>query len=98
MAQGAVGHHGLAGQGVDEHGLERGVLVVCVLGQVGGGQELAGGEGAVARLLQPDQVRQVGVGLHVLGEVRRPAVGEELLEHDVAHRHRERGVGARLGR
>ncbi len=67
------------------------------LGEVGGGQELAGDVFAVGRLLQPHQVGQVGVGLHVLGEVRRLPVDEELLEHDVAHRHRQGGVGARLG-
>ena len=44
------------------------------------------------------QVRQVGVGLHVVGEVRRLPVDEELLEDHVAHRHRQCGVGAGAGR
>ena len=43
VAQGAVRDDGLAGARVDEHGLERGVLLVGVLGEVGGGEELAGG-------------------------------------------------------
>ena len=98
VTQRAVRDDGLAGPRVDEHGLEGGVLLARVVGEVGGGEELAGRVLAVAGLLEPDEVGQVGVGLHVLGEVRRRAVDEELLEHDVAHRHRERRVGARPGR
>ena len=97
MAQGAVRHHRAAGPRVDQDGLEGGVLLVGVLGEVGGGQELARGVLAVTGLLEADQVGQVGVGLHVVGEVRRLPVDEELLQDDVAHRHRQRGVGAGLG-
>ena len=85
-------------RGVDQHGLEGGVLLAGVVGEVGGGEELAGGVLTVSRLLEADQVGQVGVGLHVLGEVGRLPVDEELLQHDVAHRHREGGVRAGLGR
>ena len=42
VAQGAVRDDGLAGPRVDEHGLERGVLLARVVGEVGGGEELAG--------------------------------------------------------
>ena len=97
VAERAVGHDRLAGAGVEEHGLEVRVLLVGVLGQVGGGEELAGPVGRRRRragLVQRDQERQVGVLLRVVGEVRRLPVDEELLEDHVAHRHRQRAVGA----
>ena len=67
--------------------------------QVGGGEELAGRVDRVrpSPRLQGDQERQVGVALDVVGEVGDLPVDEELLEHHVPHRHRQRAVGARLG-
>ena len=92
VTQRAVRDDGLTRAGVDQDCLEGGVLVVLVVRQVGGCQELARGVLTVGGLLQTHEVGQVGVALDVLGEVRRLPVDEELLEHHVAHRHRERGV------
>ena len=47
---------------------------------------------------QRDPERQVGVGLHEVGEERHLPVDEELLQDHVGHRHGQRGVRARLGR
>ena len=97
VPEGAVRDDGLAGPGVDQHGLEGGVLLGGLVGQVGGGEELPGRVLTVRDLIESDEEGKVGVGLHVVGEVRRRTVDEELLQHDVSHRHRERGVGARFG-
>ena len=48
--------------------------------------------------LEADQVGQVGEALVVVGEERDLLVDEVLLEDDVAHRHRQRAVGAGRGR
>jgi hypothetical protein len=80
---------------VHQHRLPLGAL--GRLAQVGGGEELAGHEPADA-LVERHQERQVGVALHVVDEERNPPLDEELAQDDVTHRHRERAVGARLGR
>jgi hypothetical protein len=94
VAESAARHHQIVGPGVDEHGLEVRVLLVGVLGEVGGGEELAGPERPVGAGLERDEVGQVGVLLRVAREVGRLPVDEELLEDHVAHRHRQRPVGA----
>ena len=51
----------------------------------------------VARV-ELDEQRQVGEPLGVVGEAGDGPIDPELLEHHVAHRHRQRGVRARLRR
>ncbi len=79
-----------AGRGVDQHGLEVGVL--AGVAEVGGGQELVRDERAVL-LPQRHQERQVGELLHVVDEPRHLPIAEELGEYDVSHRHPQRPVG-----
>ena len=73
------------------------VGLVEVIGQVRGAQEVVRHQCAVL-FHQRDQHREVGVLLDVAAEVVRAAVGVKLLEHHVAHRHRQRGIGALLRR
>ena len=61
--------------------------------QVRGGQEPVR-HVAVPAFPQRHQEGKVGVGLHVIGEVGHLPVPEELGQDHVAHRHRQRGVGA----
>jgi hypothetical protein len=60
---------------------------------VGGAQELRGNVRAVL-LRQRHQERKVGELPYIVGEERRLAVDEELLEDHVPHRESERAVGA----
>ncbi len=95
MAEGAVGNGGGVRRLVPQGRLELRVLgALGVVLELGRHQELAGLVRAVVLLVEDDQERQVGVLLHVAVEVRHRAVDEELLEHDVPHRHAERGVRA----
>jgi hypothetical protein len=47
-------------------------------------------------LLERDEVGRVAEAAHIVLEGRGAALHEELREDDVTHRHRERGVGARV--
>ncbi len=58
---------------------------------------MVAGVAAVFSLAQQDQHRHVGVLLDVVAEVGGLARRVEFLEHHVAHRHGQRGVGALLG-
>ena len=98
MSQRSVGHDHLVGGTVEDDCLEGCVLLVGMIGEVCGGEELPGPEQTVCRFFETDQVGQIGVLLDVVAEVRGLPIDEELLEDDVPHRHRERGVGAGLGR
>ncbi len=51
---------------------------------------------AAALLPQPHQHRKIGIAASVVFEIGHLAVDKEFLEHDVAERHGERGVGALL--
>ena len=95
VADRAVRDADLAAGGVDDGRLPHGVLARPA--EVALDEELAGAVGAVRRRLEADQVRQVGELLGVGLEERRAGVGEVLLEHDVAHGHRECPVGAGRG-
>ena len=66
-------------------------------GEVGGAQQPVRHQ-AVALLHQPHQHRHVGVLPGVVLEILGLPVEVELAQDDVAHRHRERGVGALLHR
>ena len=90
-----VRHHRITAAPVDEHGLPR--CALGVVAQVGGGEELSGHVRAIV-LLERDEERQVRVALHVVDEEGHAALDEELLEHDVAHRHRHRPIRTRLRR
>ncbi len=95
-AERPAGHHRGAGGRVQQDGFERGVLGVAVVVEVGRGEELARHVGTVAGL-QLDQEREVGVALHVVGEVRHLPLHEELPQDHVPHRHGQCAVGARPG-
>ncbi len=95
VADGALRDADLAGAGVDDGRLPHRVLGAALrVPDVAGDEVLAGTVGTVAGGLEADEVRQVGVLLVVVGEERHVLVDEELLEHHVAHRHRERSVRA----
>lgn len=85
----------LAGRGVDQRRLPLGVLARVT--QVVGAQE-AIRDVRVTTRRERHQQRQIGEALRVLDESRHLAIGPELLQHHVAHRHRQRAVGAGLRR
>ena len=103
-ADGAVGQHDLA-RLVERDGLPLGIVRLAELAVEVGRADVAVGhhDRLAARqlvLLQHHEHRHVGVAPHVVVEVRAAlaaAVGKvELLQDHVAHRHRDRGVGALL--
>src|SRR5699024_8595442 len=98
VAQGAVGDRDPTGALVPDGGLELGVGGVGLGGdgaaEVGGGDEAAGPVAAVAVVFEVDEEGQVRVGADIGVEVVGLRVDEELLEDDVAHRHRQGPVGA----
>ena len=63
--------------------------------QIGGAQGAARGVVPVT-LFQHHQHRHVGVAADVVGEVLARLIQVELAQHDVAHRHRHRGIGTLL--
>ena len=83
----------LARDGVEDHRLPVGML--ALVAEIGGHQEATGHTRAVT-LVERDQQRQIGEALAVVLEARDAPVDPELLEHHVAHGHRQRAVGARL--
>jgi predicted XRE-type DNA-binding protein len=97
----AVGQHHLADL-VERDGLPVRVVGLAELAvEVAGAHVAVGDHDAAAvgqgLLLQQHQHRQVGVAACVIVEVLRALLEVELLQDHVAHRHRERRVGALLG-
>ncbi len=100
VAEGAGRRDGSTGGLVEEHRLPPrlpgpGLVRLGVETQVRRGDELARHDDAVTAL-QLHQKRQVGEGLHVLGEVRHLALDEELAQHHMAHGHGQRPVRPRV--
>jgi len=94
----AIGHHQLARGAVDQQGLPVrviGLIAGCI--QLRSAQEIIGHQ-TIAMRAQLHQHRHVGVAADVIAEVIRLAVGVEFLQDHMAHRHRQRGVGALFGR
>src|SRR5699024_10610295 len=98
VAQGAVEARGASGALVRDGGLGPGGGGVGLGGdgaaEVGGGDEAAGPVAAAAVVFEVDEEGQVRVGADIGVEVVGLRVDEELLEDDVAHRHRQGPVGA----
>ncbi len=76
---------------VEQHRFER--RIFDVMSEIGGGEVLSGHQ-HVAALLEFHQERQVGEAAHVVDEERNAVLHEAFREDDVAHRHRQRAVGA----
>ena len=96
-----MGEHGAAGA-VEGDRLPLGVVVLAQLAvEVAGAQVAVGHQRGLAVgepvFLEHHQQRQVGVATRVVIEVRAAFLEVELVERHVAHRHRQRGVGALLG-
>ena len=92
----ALGDHELSAQLVEGDRLPLGIVRLAqAVPEVRRAHE-ATGHVAIAARLQADQERHVGVAPAVVLEVRHPPLDVELLQDDVAHRHRQGGVGARL--
>ena len=72
-----------------------GRCAVVVL-QIGGDEELAGGELAVRLGLNGEKERRIGVALHVIEEKLLLAPHMEFLKDDVTHGEGEGAVGARV--
>ncbi|MNK29823.1 hypothetical protein D3C87_482260 [compost metagenome] len=97
-ADAAVGGHQVAAGLVQHQRLPVGVVLFAQRAvQVRGAQEVIRRVEAVA-LLQQHQHRHVGVAAHVVLEIGRCAGQVEFLQDHMAHGHRQRGVGALLGR
>ena len=64
--------------------------------EIGGAQHAVGNVVPVL-LDQPHQHRHVGVAAAIVLEILRLTIEMELAQDDVAHRHRQRGVGSLLG-
>ena len=64
-----------------------------VSAEIGCGEVLSGHQRAAA-FLELDQERQVGVAAHIVDEERNPVADEAFRQDHVAHRHRQRAVGA----
>ncbi len=93
-AQRAMGHRHRAGGLVQHRRLERRVLgVPGGLAQVRR-REVLPRHQHVAALFQLDQERQVGIAAREVGEERNLLLHIAFREDDVAHRHRQRPVGA----
>ena len=90
-----VGHDQIAGPAVDEGGLP--LLAFgrpAARREIGGGEELRRQVAAGWRFREGDQERHVGEPAQVVGEERNLVVHKELTQDHMAHRHRERAVGA----
>ena len=74
------------------------VLFTQVVGQIRRAQLASGHIAAVFARLQQHQHRHIGVVTRVVKEVVAGVFQVKLVEDDVAHRHRQRAVGALLRR
>ncbi len=94
---GAVGRHQVAGVLVVHHRLPLGVVVLPHVAAEVGGAQVAVGDQLAFMLLQHHQHGMVVVLAAVAVEIFAAALVVEFGQDDVAHRQRQRGVGALFG-